>query len=38
VVGEHAHVGPHSVIMKQEHLLPYTAYQGVPTRVFGRED
>ena len=38
VVGEHAHVGPHSVIMKQEHLLPYTTYQGVPTRVFGRED
>ncbi|MBS0254537.1 MAG: amino acid adenylation protein, partial [Proteobacteria bacterium] len=38
VVGEHTHVGPHSVIMKQEHLLPYKAYQGVPTRVFGRED
>ncbi|HEX4739117.1 MAG TPA: amino acid adenylation domain-containing protein [Allosphingosinicella sp.] len=37
VVGEGAHVGAHSVIMKQEHLLPGLRYQGVPTRVFGRE-
>ena len=33
VVGEGAHVGPGSVIMKQEHLLPGLAYQGVPLRV-----
>ncbi|MFT3976516.1 MAG: amino acid adenylation domain-containing protein [Sphingomonas bacterium] len=38
MIGERAHVGPHSVIMKQEHLLPGLRYQGVPTRVFGRED
>lgn len=37
VVGEGAHVGPHSVIMKQEHLLPGLRYQGVPTRVLGTE-
>lgn len=35
-VGEGAHVGAHSVIMKQEHLLPGVCYQGVPTRVTGR--
>ncbi len=33
VVGEGVHVGPGSVIMKQEHLLPGLAYQGVPLRV-----
>ena len=33
VVGEGAHVGPGSVIMKQEHLLSGLAYQGVPLRV-----
>jgi non-ribosomal peptide synthetase-like protein len=38
VVGERTRVGPHSVIMKQEHLLPALDYQGVPTRVYGRED
>jgi carbonic anhydrase/acetyltransferase-like protein (isoleucine patch superfamily) len=37
VIGEYAHVGPHSVIMKQEHLLPRLRYQGVPTRVLGEE-
>ncbi|WP_410616674.1 amino acid adenylation domain-containing protein [Amycolatopsis sp. lyj-109] len=30
-IGEHAHVAPHSVIMKQEHLLPRLRYAGVPT-------
>jgi non-ribosomal peptide synthetase-like protein len=33
VVGEDVHVGAHSVIMKQEHLLPGLCYQGVPLRV-----
>jgi hypothetical protein len=28
-------VGGHSVIMKQERLLPGLRYQGVPTRVMG---
>jgi non-ribosomal peptide synthetase-like protein len=37
VIGEGAHVGAHSVIMKQEHLRPGLRYQGVPTRVYGRE-
>lgn len=37
MIGERAHVGAHSVIMKHEHLLPGLRYQGVPTRVFGRE-
>jgi non-ribosomal peptide synthetase-like protein len=37
VVGEGAHVGAHSVVMKHEHLRPGLRYQGVPTRVFGRE-
>ena len=32
VVGEDCWVGPHSVIMKQEHLLPARRYEGVPTR------
>jgi non-ribosomal peptide synthetase-like protein len=33
VVGEGAHVGPGSVIMKQESLLPGLSYQGVPLKV-----
>ncbi|MFM9935004.1 MAG: amino acid adenylation domain-containing protein [Novosphingobium sp.] len=33
VVGADVHVGPHSVIMKQEHLLPGLCYQGVPLKV-----
>ncbi|MEG3144908.1 amino acid adenylation domain-containing protein [Sphingomonas sp. RT2P30] len=37
VIGDGAHVGPHSVIMKQEHLLPATRYQGAPTRAYGPE-
>jgi len=37
VIGENAHVGAHSVIMKHEHLLPGVRYQGVPTRVMGHE-
>ena len=37
VIGERTHVGPHSVIMKQEHLLPGKRYQGIPTRVYGTE-
>lgn len=36
-VGAGAHVGAHSVIMKQERLLPGVAYQGVPTRIIGAE-
>ena len=36
-IGEGAYVGAHSVIMKHEHLRPGLRYQGVPTRVFGRE-
>jgi len=36
-VGDGARVGGHSVIMKQERLLPGLRYQGVPTRVMGRE-
>lgn len=36
-IGDGAHVGAHSVIMKQEHLLPGVAYQGVPTRIVGEE-
>ena len=37
VIGENAYVGPHSVVMKHEHLLPGLRYQGVPTRVMGHE-
>jgi non-ribosomal peptide synthetase-like protein len=37
VIGDHTHVGPHSVIMKQEHLLPGLRFQGVPTKVLGHE-
>jgi len=33
VIGADVHVGPHSVIMKEEHLLPGICYQGVPLRV-----
>ncbi|WP_421847488.1 amino acid adenylation domain-containing protein [Novosphingobium sp.] len=33
LVGEGAHVGPGSVIMKQESLLPGLSYQGVPLKV-----
>lgn len=36
-VGAGTHVGAHSVIMKHERLLPGLAYQGVPSRVIGRE-
>jgi len=38
VIGENAHVGAGSVVMKQEHLLAGLRYHGVPTRVFGREE
>ena len=31
-IGDSCWVGPHSVIMKQEHLLPARQYSGVPTR------
>ncbi|MGW4526434.1 amino acid adenylation domain-containing protein [Amycolatopsis sp. NPDC004378] len=31
-IGEHTHVAPHSVIMKQEHLWPRLRYAGVPTK------
>jgi non-ribosomal peptide synthetase-like protein len=31
-IGEHAYVAPHSVIMKQERLLPRLRYAGVPTK------
>lgn len=31
-VGAEAHVLPHSVVMKHEHLLPGKVYQGFPTR------
>lgn len=31
-VGEGAYVAPHSVIMKQEHLLPGRRYEGAPAR------
>jgi non-ribosomal peptide synthetase-like protein len=34
-IGAGTWVGPHSVIMKQEHLLPGRAYEGAPTRVVG---
>ena len=37
VIGAGTHVGPHSVIMKQEHLLAGKRYQGIPTRVYGSE-
>jgi len=31
-IGEHAYAAPHSVIMKQERLLPRLRYAGVPTK------
>ncbi|MET8847848.1 amino acid adenylation domain-containing protein [Amycolatopsis sp. NPDC004625] len=31
-IGEYAYVAPHSVIMKQERLLPRLRYAGVPTK------
>ncbi|WP_205660921.1 non-ribosomal peptide synthetase [Amycolatopsis vastitatis] len=31
-IGEHAYVAPHSVVMKQERLLPRLRYAGVPTK------
>jgi non-ribosomal peptide synthetase-like protein len=34
-IGAGAWVGPHSVIMKQEHLLAGHRYEGAPTRVCG---
>ncbi|MDE2435758.1 MAG: amino acid adenylation domain-containing protein [Sphingomonadales bacterium] len=37
MIDKDTHVGAHSVIMKQEHLLPGLRYQGVPPRVLGRE-
>ena len=30
-IGEGSWVGPYSVLMKQEHLLPWRHYQGVTT-------
>ena len=36
-VGARAYVGPHSVIMKRERLLPGLHYEGVPTRPRGPE-
>ena len=30
-IGNGAHVAPHSVVMKREHLLPWQHYAGVPT-------
>ncbi len=35
VIGAHADVAPHSVIMKRERLLPGESYSGAPTRVRG---
>ena len=31
-IGSHAHVAPHSVVMKRESLLPGRSYTGCPTR------
>ena len=31
-IGADARVAPHSVVMKSEHLLPETSYEGFPTR------
>ncbi|MEV6238315.1 amino acid adenylation domain-containing protein [Lentzea sp. NPDC051838] len=33
VVGEGAYAAAHSVVMKHEHLLPHTRYEGAPTRA-----
>ena len=38
VIGAHADVAPHSVIMKRERLLPGESYSGAPTRVRGSEN
>ncbi len=32
-IGEGTHVAAHSVIMKGEHLLPWSRYEGVPTQT-----
>ena len=32
-IGEGAYVAPHSVVMKDEHLLPGVRYAGAPTNV-----
>lgn len=32
-IGEHTHVAPHSVVMKQERLLDGRHYEGAPTRA-----
>ena len=32
-IGAGAYVAPHSVVMKQERLLPGVRYEGAPTRV-----
>jgi len=32
-IGAGAYVAPHSVVMKDEHLLPGLSYAGAPTRV-----
>ncbi|MGW4208963.1 amino acid adenylation domain-containing protein [Lentzea sp. NPDC004789] len=32
-IGEGTYAATHSVIMKQEHLLPHTRYEGAPTRA-----
>ncbi len=37
VIGAHADVAPHSVIMKRERLLPGESYSGAPTRVRSSE-
>jgi non-ribosomal peptide synthetase-like protein len=31
-IGAHVYVGPHTVIMKHEHLLPGLRYEGVPSK------
>jgi non-ribosomal peptide synthetase-like protein len=35
VIGEGAHVAPHSVVMKRERLLAHVRYEGAPTRPQG---
>jgi hypothetical protein len=32
-IGTCTYVAPHSVVMKHEHLLPHTRYEGAPTRA-----
>lgn len=36
-IGEGTHLGANSVVMKRERLLPWTRYQGVPSRPVGDE-